>query len=73
MADFYMDPFTGNDNFDGDAPDKAWRTLMKASSYTFMPGDRLLFKAGGAAGLYLAELPLETVAETRRGRDWLQF
>ena len=47
MADFYMDPFTGNDNFDGDAPDKAWRTLMKASSYTFMPGDRLLFKAGG--------------------------
>ncbi len=47
MAVFYMDPFTGNDNFTGDAPDKAWRTLMKASAYTFMPGDRLLFRAGG--------------------------
>lgn len=37
------------------------------------PDGSLLFKAGGAAGLYLTELPLETVAETRRGRDWLQF
>lgn len=26
-----------------------------------------------AAGADLTELPLETVAETRRGRDWLQF
>ena len=32
MADYYMDPLTGNDNFDGDAPDKAWRTLVNHPS-----------------------------------------
>ena len=37
------------------------------------PDGSLLFKAGGEEGLYLVDLPLETVAQVRQGRDWLQF
>ena len=37
------------------------------------PDGGLLFKAGGEEGLYLTDIPLDTVAELRRGRDWLQF
>ncbi|MBR1456487.1 MAG: carbon-nitrogen hydrolase family protein [Oscillospiraceae bacterium] len=37
------------------------------------PDGSLLYKAGGEAGLHCVELPLEGLAELRRGRDWLQF
>lgn len=43
---YYVDP-NGNDANDGKSPATAWKTLSKVSSTTFLPGDSILFLAGG--------------------------
>ena len=43
---YYVDAALGRDTFSGTAPNRAWRTLNKVNSKTFLPGDNLLFKAG---------------------------
>lgn len=43
---YYLDPDAGLDSNDGLAPDRAWRTLDRASSATLAPGDRLLLRRG---------------------------
>jgi hypothetical protein len=44
---FYVDPGTGNDINSGLSRVKAWQTLNKVNSYSFSPGDTILFKSGG--------------------------
>lgn len=62
---FYLDSAGGRDSHAGTAPDKAWKTLAKASSRVFRPGDSLLLKRGGTwkenlnlAGLGTAAKPI---------------
>ena len=43
---FHLDP-DGDDNRDGLTPATAWRTLAKANSRVFEPGDAILLKRGG--------------------------
>lgn len=45
-TDYYIDATNGNDNYSGKSTTRAWKTLTKASSVTFSPGDRILLKAG---------------------------
>lgn len=45
-AEFHIDSAAGDDANDGRSPVQAWRSLEKASTHTFTPGDRLLLKAG---------------------------
>ena len=42
----YIDP-SGNDNKPGNKISKPWKSLEKVNNTSFMPGDRILFKAGG--------------------------
>ena len=37
---------SGNDNANGLTPSKAWKTVSKVNSSTFLPGDSILFKRG---------------------------
>ncbi len=37
----------GNDSNDGTSPSSPWRTISHINSLTFVPGDSILFKAGG--------------------------
>ena len=39
---------TGNDYNSGTSTQNAWRTLEKVNSYSFLPGDKVLFKKGDA-------------------------
>lgn len=43
---FHVDCFSGDDAGSGRAPSSAWRTLAKANSVRFGPGDRVLFHRG---------------------------
>lgn len=45
---YYVDAEQGNDANNGFTIDLAWKTLDKVNSVTFNPGDKILFKAGGA-------------------------
>ena len=45
-AAYYVDAEKGDDAHPGTAPDKAWKTLAKASAAPFQPGDRLFLAAG---------------------------
>ncbi|QDS99205.1 right-handed parallel beta-helix repeat-containing protein [Adhaeretor mobilis] len=45
---YHIDSAAGDDLAAGNSIDTAWRTLKKVNATTFMPGDRILFKAGGA-------------------------
>ncbi|GAA3399502.1 OmpL47-type beta-barrel domain-containing protein [Paenibacillus hodogayensis] len=45
---YYVDASSGSDSNAGTSAGAAWQTLDKVNSTTFMPGDRILFKAGGA-------------------------
>jgi hypothetical protein len=47
-TDYYLDSVTGKDNHPGTAPAAPWQTLAKLNATTFLPGDRILLKAGGA-------------------------
>ncbi|MBT0768627.1 discoidin domain-containing protein [Kineosporia sp. J2-2] len=44
--DYYLDASDGDDTAAGTDPDEAWRTLARANSTTFAPGDRILLQAG---------------------------
>lgn len=44
---YYIDSEFGNDTNDGESPASAWKTLGKINGVTFLPGDQILFKAGG--------------------------
>ncbi len=46
-AAFYVDAQNGDDNNDGLSPDTAYKTLQKAATHFFGPGDKLLLKKGG--------------------------
>jgi len=43
----YLDCKAGNDSADSLTQEAAWRTLAKASSYKYLPGDSLLLRRGG--------------------------
>lgn len=43
---YYLDATLGNDMNDGSSPEKAWKTLYKASRAKFKPGDTLFLKKG---------------------------
>jgi len=43
---YYIDP-AGNDGNNGTSPATPWQTISKVNAQTFLPGDQLLFKAGG--------------------------
>lgn len=45
-TDYYVDASLGNDSNVGTSSAVAWKTLSKVNLFTFLPGDRLLFKAG---------------------------
>lgn len=43
---YYVDATSGNDLNTGDSPSSAWKTISKINSFTFFPGDSILFKRG---------------------------
>lgn len=45
---YYIDAINGDDTNDGTSETSAWKTLDKVNQTTFMPGDQILFKAGGS-------------------------
>ncbi len=45
---YYLDSAAGNDATTARSPDTAWKTLAKANSVTFQPGNSLCLKAGGS-------------------------
>ena len=45
-ATYYLDSTAGDDQNDGTAPDKAWKSLARVNNMVFAPGDRIFFKAG---------------------------
>ncbi|WP_189597227.1 right-handed parallel beta-helix repeat-containing protein [Paenibacillus elgii] len=47
-ATYYVDNVNGNDALNGTSAGTAWKTLTKVNATTFAPGDKILFKAGGA-------------------------
>ncbi len=44
---FYVDAQNGNDAADGNSPEKAWKSLARVNSTTFLPGQHILFKSAG--------------------------
>jgi hypothetical protein len=46
VTSFYVDAKNGDDARDGGAPERAWKTLKKASQRTYGPGESLLLKRG---------------------------
>lgn len=45
-ASYHLDADLGNDSADGLTPATAWRSLAKANSIVYQPGDSLLLKSG---------------------------
>ncbi len=43
---FYVDAVKGSDNNEGSSPEKAFQTLAKINSISFLPADNILFKSG---------------------------
>ena len=46
-TNYYVDSSGGNDANNGTSTSTAWKTLTKVNGFTFQPGEKLLFKAGG--------------------------
>ncbi len=44
--EFYINSETGNDNNDGTSPDKAWKSLERASEKSYTAGDKLMLSKG---------------------------
>lgn len=44
---YYVDAESGNDNNDGMSELKAWKSVRKVNSASFVPGDTILFRRGG--------------------------
>jgi len=45
-VEYYVDPKTGNDDFEGRSPEAPWKTLDNIVSNNFQPGDKIYLKAG---------------------------
>ncbi|MCO6481583.1 MAG: hypothetical protein J5I62_02190, partial [Flavobacteriales bacterium] len=47
-TDYYVSP-NGNDSDNGTSPATAWKTIWRVnqSTYSYQPGDRILFERGG--------------------------
>jgi hypothetical protein len=45
-ATYYVSPF-GSDSYTGTATNSPWETVEKVNTFTFLPGDQVLFKRGG--------------------------
>ncbi|MHC4149230.1 MAG: right-handed parallel beta-helix repeat-containing protein [Planctomycetota bacterium] len=43
---YFVDSVGGNDNNSGTSPEEAWKSLSPVNSTTFIPGNKILFKAG---------------------------
>lgn len=43
---YYVDP-NGSDSAEGTSPETAWKSLDKVNATRFLPGDKILLKAGG--------------------------
>jgi hypothetical protein len=43
---YYIDSEKGDDKNDGTCPEKAWKTLNRVNTTVYVPGDKILFKAG---------------------------
>jgi parallel beta-helix repeat protein len=46
-GNYYIDSTAGSDANNAASPDFAWKTLSRANSFNFKPGDHILFKRGG--------------------------
>ncbi len=46
MGIYYVDYQNGNDQNNGRSQGKAWKTISKVNSSTFLPGDQVLFRRG---------------------------
>lgn len=44
---YYVDDVNGNDEANGTSEQTAWKSLKKVNASTFLPGDKICFKAGG--------------------------
>lgn len=47
LNSYFVDDTNGSDLQDGLSPETAWQSIEKVNATTFLPGDRILFKAGG--------------------------
>ena len=47
-ATYYLDSVSGNDSNSGTSTNAAWQSVAKVNATTFVPGDFILFKAGGS-------------------------
>jgi parallel beta-helix repeat protein len=45
-ASFYVDAVSGNDSNTGQSTTLPWKTISKVNSFSFQPGDSILFKKG---------------------------
>lgn len=45
---YYVDDVNGDDKANGTSEQTAWKSLNKVNSTTFLPGNKICFKAGGA-------------------------
>jgi len=45
---YYVDSVNGNDGNSGTSTGSPWKSLAKVNATTFAPGDKIMFKAGGA-------------------------
>ncbi|WP_045516885.1 FIMAH domain-containing protein [Neobacillus niacini] len=44
---YYIDSVNGDDDNNGESSQSAWKSLDKVNGTKFLPGDKILFKAGG--------------------------
>ncbi|WP_422661160.1 cohesin domain-containing protein [Paenibacillus sp. EC2-1] len=44
---YYVDDLNGVDTNSGTGQDQAWKSLEQVNAFTFLPGDKILFRAGG--------------------------
>jgi hypothetical protein len=45
-ATYFVDSDNGNDAYDGNAPERAWRSIERINATTFAPGDQIRLRAG---------------------------
>jgi hypothetical protein len=45
---YYVDNINGNDGWNGLSPEKPWKNISKVNTINFLPGNQILFKAGGS-------------------------
>ena len=55
---YYVDSAEGDDKHSARRPRSAWASLDKVNATAFKPGDRILFRAGGAWQPQMMSLPM---------------